>query len=441
MNESPFSDALVQLSRAASHGTFDPVFMAEMEYPDRIVDVSIPVSMDDGSVRVFEGLRVQHSDLAGPYKGGIRYHPAVNVDEVKALALWMTVKTALIDVPFGGGKGGVRVNPKELSEGELERLTREFTRKIFPVIGPSSDVPAPDVQTNGMIMDWIADEYAREAIRRGMGEKEARAAGSAVVTGKSVGHGGSEGREEATGRGGGVALRRMLRLLGREREGMTVAIQGFGNVGKHLAEDLESAGFKIVALSDSKGGIYIPGGIESIAEIERCKKEQGTVAGCYCIGSVCDVSNREKLGASTISSNELLELPVDIVVPAALEEAITIENAARIQAPIVLEMANGPTSAGAEELLHGKGVTIIPDVLANAGGVAVSYFEWYQNMHREFWNREDVLKRLDEKIEAASEAVFNASKERDIPLRVAAYVVALERLHETYSARASVRAR
>jgi len=374
--------------------------------------------MDDGRVKTFRGFRVQHNNIRGPYKGGLRYHPRVDMDEAKALAFWMTMKCAIVDVPFGGGKGGIAVNPKELSEGELERLTREFARKLAPVIGPDKDVPAPDVNTNAKIMDWIREEY----------EAVTHTKAPAVVTGKSIEHGGSQGRSEATGAGGALALQSILKTLGRDPRGMTVAIQGFGNVGSHLARYLKKMGCVIVALSDSKGGLYIPRGIADLDAVEACKEKSGRIAGCYCVGSVCDLSNMESLGGKDIQPEDTLTLPVDIIVPAALENAITKENAGKIQASIVLEMANGPTTPEADEILAQNGATVIPDVLANSGGVAVSYFEWLQNKRDEPWTEERVFGALQEKMEAATTIVAETSAAHKCTLRDAAYLVALERI-------------
>jgi glutamate dehydrogenase/leucine dehydrogenase len=414
----PWDRALLQLRNATSLIDTDPLLKARLENPDRIVEVSLPIKMDDGGVKVFRGFRVQHNNILGPYKGGLRYHPDVNMDEVKALSLWMTIKNAIIDVPFGGGKGGIGVDPKSLSEGELERLTREFTRKLYAVIGPGVDVPAPDVNTNGKIMNWIVDEYS----------KKAGVLTRAVVTGKPIENDGSEGRTEATGLGGSYALLHILRKLKKEPHELTVAIQGFGNVGIYVAKYLEEAGCKIVAVTDSKGGIYIPSEIPSIKELENCKKEKGFVAGCYCAGSVCDIKNKESMGARDISPQDILTLPVDIIIPSALENAITEENVNKIQAKIILEMANGPTTIPADKVLKEKGILVIPDVLANAGGVAVSYFEWYQNIHEEKWTKEEVFGRLKEKMERAADEVYAASIEYNISLREAGYIVALKRI-------------
>ncbi len=420
MENNPWTRAQAQLKSAAGHLSLDPLLLARLGSPDRVIEVSLPIKMDDGSAKVFEGFRVQHNNILGPYKGGLRYHPKVDMDEVKALAFWMTMKNAIVDVPFGGGKGGVAVDPKKLSESELERLTREFARKLTPVIGPSLDVPAPDVNTNGKIMNWIRDEYARAT----------GADSPAVVTGKPLDAGGSEGRPEATGLGGRYALDAFMRMLGRNPRGMTVAIQGFGNVGSFVARYLQESGFTIVALSDSKGGIYVPRGIEDLKAVEECKERSGKLAGCYCVGSVCDLTTMESMGGQDISPEEVLTLPVDVIVPSALENAITEENVGDINASIVLELANGPTTIEADAILAKKGVTVIPDILANAGGVAVSYFEWYQNMHDEKWKKEDVFAKLKEKMESAAEAVHAASLEYKVSLREAAYIVALKRLAE-----------
>jgi glutamate dehydrogenase (NADP+) len=429
----PWENAQAQFHKVADDLEMPALLRATLLHPDRTVEVSVPVEMDSGEVKVFQGFRVQHDNSRGPYKGGLRYHSQVNMDEAKALAFWMTMKTALVDVPFGGGKGGVCVNPKELSEGELERLTREFTRKLYPVIGPERDIPAPDVNTNARVMAWIRDEYGKKFRTQSSKIKKEEVPESwldAVVTGKPVGQGGSEGREAATGLGGWYVLDQVLRRRGRKKRGMTVAIQGFGNVGSHLAHALTVAGYKVVALSDSKGGIYIENGIEDIKAVEACKAGSGKVAGCYCVGSVCDIDNISTLGGRDISPEEVLSLPVDILVPAALENAITEENAHLIQAKIVLEMANGPTTSAADGVLASKGVTVIPDILANAGGVVVSYFEWLQNIDDMRWSETEVKGKLEEQMRAAADAVWSEHERggRTAPLRDGAYRVALRRL-------------
>ena len=416
----PWERAQVQLARAAKQAETDSFLAARLREPDRIVEVSIPIVMDTGETKTFRGFRVQHNNILGPYKGGLRYHKEVDMDEVKALAFWMTMKNAVVDVPFGGGKGGIVVDPKTLSEKELESLTREFTRKLVPVIGPTLDVPAPDVNTNPKIMSWIVDEYS----------KAVGTPSPATVTGKPIEKGGSEGRTEATGFGGSYVLLSILKKKGKDPRGMTVAIQGFGNVGSFLAYALKEAGMKVVALSDSKGGIYIPDGIPDIGAVQTCKESSGLLAGCYCAGSVCDLSNIERLGGRDISPEEIFELPVDIVVPAALENAITKENAEKIRASIVLEMANGPTTLEADAILKEKGTVVIPDILANAGGVAVSYFEWKQNTLGEHWKKNAVLKDLKKLMESAVDDVYETSERHAVTLRDGAYIVALKKLHE-----------
>jgi len=418
VKNNPWDRALRQLKSSSRYTKLSPSLYASLATPDRIVEVSLPLELDNGEVKVFQGYRVQHNNIRGPYKGGLRYHKLVDISEVKALAFWMTMKNAVIDVPFGGGKGGIAVDPKLLSESELEKLTRMFTQKIADVIGPNKDVPAPDVNTNGKIMSWIVDEYSKT-----VGKKT-----PAVVTGKPIENGGSEGRTEATGLGGTYTLLAFFRKLGENPKNHTVAIQGFGNVGRYAAYFLQKEGFKIVALSDSKSGIYIPDGIKNIDEVQRCKEKNGLLSSCYCVGSVCDLENKEKLGGKDITSEELLKLKVDILVPAALENVITSENASKIRAKYILEMANGPTTEEADRILKERGITVIPDILANSGGVATSYFEWYQNIHNEKWTKENVFMKLKDKMEKAVDTVFATHKKHNVSLREAAYIVALERL-------------
>ncbi len=427
---SPWETALEQLKRASEKLSLNPAFLKSLAQPNKIIEVDLLLEMDNGQTQTFKGYRVQHNNLRGPYKGGLRYHPQVSIDEVKALAFWMTMKCAVVDVPFGGGKGGITVDPKILSEKELEALTRLFTRKLAEHIGPDKDVPAPDVNTNAKIMDWIVDEYKKYVKSQKLKVKSGEVL--AVVTGKSIANGGSEGREEATGMGGLYVLNKILEKMGKTPADMTVAIQGFGNVGEHIAKLLQEAGFKVVAVSDSKGGVYIPDGIPSIEEIKKCKLATGLLAGCYCVGSVCDLSNKGKLGGNDISAEEVLTLPVDIIVPAALENVITAENAKNIKAKIVLEMANGPTSEQADKILAEREITVIPDILANSGGVAVSYFEWYQNMYDEKWSRDEVLVKLKEKMEKATDAVYEKAKEFNVNLREAADILALQRLEKEF---------
>lgn len=399
----PWHRALEQLEKAATIVELDPDLKARLQKPDAIVDAEFAVTMDTGEEKQFRGYRVQHNNILGAYKGGIRYHPAVDLDEAKALAFWMTMKCALVGVPFGGGKGGIEVDPKKLSEGELERLTRAFTKELALHIGPEKDVPAPDVNTNSKIMHWIYDEYSKLVGRPT----------PMIVTGKPLAIGGSEGRTEATGLGGAYALFTILKKMGKDPKGMTVAIQGFGNVGSFLARYLEEAGMKIVAIADSKSGVYAEEGLD-VAAAEYQKKEKGNFTG---------------IGAP-IAPEEVLTVSADIVVPAALENAITENNARDIKATIVLEMANGPTTLEADALLNERGVMVIPDILANAGGVIVSYFEWLQNKSNQKWRKEEVFHELKTKIEGAADKVFFTSRAQHISMRDAAYVVALRNIQD-----------
>lgn len=382
----PFDNAMAQLHKAAAFITDkkSKEKVAILEQPQRILNVTIPVVMDNGKLRVFQGYRVQHNNARGPYKGGIRYHHNVSMDEVKALAFWMAMKCAVADIPLGGGKGGIIVNPKELSEGELERLSRGYARAIVDCIGPDKDVPAPDVNTNGVIMGWMVDEFMKAKKSK---DKSLRS----TFTGKLIKDGGSEGREEATGLGGLFVLQAILDKL-HLRGKLTVAVQGFGNVGFNVAKFLDEAGFTVVAVSDSRGGIYVPDGLNPEMTLE-CKKKTGMLTGCYCSGSVCDVKKGRQ-----ITNAELLELPVDILVPSALESVLTGENAAKVKAKVVLEMANGPTTPEADTILYKKGTVVIPDILANSGGVTVSCFEWQQNLKGAHWTKDAVNKKLKTKM-------------------------------------------
>ncbi len=399
----PFDTAKSQLDAAAKIANLDVDKVEQLKHPDRYIEVSIPVNMDDGSVRIFTGFRSQHNNARGPYKGGIRYHQDVNLDEVRALSFWMTFKNAVVNVPFGGGKGGIIVKPKDLSESELEKLSRGFIQKIYRLIGPEVDVPAPDVNTNGQIMGWFVDEY----------EKLTNTKAPAVFTGKTIADGGSEGRTEATGFGGGYVLREAITSGLLKGDKKTMAIQGFGNVATYLAANAIEQGFTVVALSDSKGGIYSDQGID-VALAGAHKKETGALSGLT--------------GTTEITNEQLLELDVTVLVPAALENVLTADNAEKIKSQFILEMANGPTTPEADAVFEKNNVVVIPDILANSGGVCVSYFEWYQNINNEKWTKDEVLKKLDDHMVAAFSEVLERQKKYSTTFRNAAYILAAERI-------------
>jgi glutamate dehydrogenase (NAD(P)+) len=378
--------------------------------PRRALALSLPIKMDDGSIRVFEGYRVQHNNSRGPCKGGIRYHPNVTFDEVQALASWMTWKCATVNIPFGGAKGGIVCDPKKLSKGELERLTRRFTYEISPIIGPSQDIPAPDVYTDAQTMAWIMDTYSMIHGQSLPG----------VVTGKPLFLGGSEGRHEATARGCVFAIRAACQIKGIHLSKATAAIQGFGNAGSIAAELLSEQGARIIAVSDSHGGIFNPKGLD-IPSVLRHKMKAGSVAGYR--------------KARAIPSEAVLELDCDILVPAALENQITLENAARVRAKIVAEAANGPTTPGADAILYKNNVMVLPDILANAGGVTVSYFEWVQDLQELFWDEEQVNRRLEQVMVRAFEAVHERATKYRTNMRTGAYILAIDRVAKATESR------
>jgi glutamate dehydrogenase/leucine dehydrogenase len=392
-----------QLELAASAVQLPATTIERLRRPERIVDVEFPVLMDDGNTRFFHGFRVQWNHARGPYKGGLRFHPDTDLDEVKALSFWMTIKCAVVNIPFGGGKGGVAVNPKELSKGELERLTRSFTRSIADVIGPGLDVPAPDVNTTPEIMDWLADEYAKI-----VGHPE-----PAVVTGKSIARGGSEGRGTATAYGAYIVFDFFRDKLGFDPESSTVAVQGFGNAGQELARLFHHHGYKVIAVSDSNGGLHDEEGLDIPALIAG-KKQTGRLV--------------RPPNAREISNEELLALPCGILAPCALENAITAENAEQVKAKLILEVANGPTTPEAEMILLKRGAVLIPDVLANSGGVATSFLEWEQNKIGEHWSEQEVFDRLKPMMEDAAFSVVQTSETHAVALREAAFILALTRI-------------
>ncbi|MBO8160747.1 MAG: Glu/Leu/Phe/Val dehydrogenase [Thermosipho sp. (in: Bacteria)] len=406
----PYENYLKQLENVAKYIETLSGALEILKNPLRIIEVSIPVRMDDGSVKVFKGWRSQHNNALGPTKGGIRYHPDVSKEEVMALSAWMSIKNAVVGIPYGGGKGGIKVNPKELSKGELERLSRGYIDAIYKYIGVDQDIPAPDVYTNSQIMSWMMDEYSKLVGSYQPG----------VITGKMKIVGGSQGRGTATARGGFFVLREALKVKGEDFKGMTVAVQGFGNAGSFAARFLSEVGANVVAVSDSKGAIYNPQGLPYGPVVEHKKKT----------GSVIDFD-----GAKNISNEELLELDVDILIPAAIENVITEENADKIKAKYILELANGPITPEADKILYKKGVFILPDVLANAGGVTVSYFEWVQNRTGYYWQEREVHKKLDEVMTEAFHMVYETMKEKSVNSRVAAYIVAVNRIIEAMKAR------
>jgi glutamate dehydrogenase (NAD(P)+) len=401
-----FEVAKKQIDIAAKYLNVDPGLLEKLKNTKRELIVHFPVKMDDGRVKVFTGYRVQHDVSRGPAKGGIRYHPDVDLDEVRALAMWMTWKSAVVNIPFGGAKGGVQCNPKKMSLHEIEHMTRRFTWEISLLLGPEQDIPAPDVYTNPQVMAWIMDTFS---ILKGYSVP-------GVVTGKPVELGGSLGRFEATGRGVVITSLEALKYLKKPIEGARVAVQGCGNVGGVTAKHFDRLGAKVIAISDSKGGLYNEKGLD-LERVLDCKARYA----CF----VC-----EKKEETEISNEELLELDCDILIPAALENQITEKNAPRIRAKIIAEGANGPTTTEADEILNDKGIFVVPDILANAGGVTVSYFEWVQNLQELLWSEEEVLDRLTRIMQRSFKEVLEISLSKKIPMRTAALVLGIGRVAE-----------
>ena len=405
LRENPYEIARAQLQRVATIFDIDANLVAVLGACKKAVEVSIPVGMDDGTTEVFQGFRVTHNVARGPSKGGIRYHPDVTVDEVRALAMWMTWKCALMGIPFGGAKGGVVCDPKKMSRGELERMTRRYTSEIINEIGPEKDIPAPDVGTDGSVMAWIFDTYSMNKGHSVLG----------VVTGKPLTIGGSLGREEATARGSLFCIRDAVAKQDRSLAGMTSAVQGFGNVGSFLAKFLHEEGAKVVAISDSTTAWYNPKGID-VPTAFAYKREHHTLAGLK--------------GAEAITNEELLLLDCDILAPCALEQVITERNADQVKARIICEGANGPVTPSADAILEDNGVLILPDVLANAGGVVVSYFEWVQGLQEYFWKEAEVNAKLNDIVSRAFDETWDTAQRRKMPMRVAAYGLAVQRVAE-----------
>ena len=418
-----FEDAIQRRDRAFQFADIDEEAVVRLKHPKQILSVSVPVRMDDGSLRVFQGYRVRHDDTRGPTKGGIRYHPDVDLSEVKALAFWMTFKCAVVGIPYGGGKGGVIVNPKELSRMELERLTRGYVQQVADFIGPETDVPAPDVYTNAMIMGWMMDEYSKIHRQRT----------PAVITGKPIPLGGSLGRDDATGRGAYYCIKELERKRGWKPDEIRVAVQGFGNAGQHVAQLLHADGYRIVAVSDSRGGIFKADGFD-VPSLMHIKNKSRQLKAVYCEGSVCAA-----VDCDTLTNAQLLELDVDVLIPAALENQITSENADRIQAPVIVEVANGPITGDADSVLNDKGMLVVPDILANAGGVTVSYFEWVQNKAGYYWELEKVQTRLHEIMSREFSAVYDLMELKHTDMRTAAYALALNRIGQAIASQGTAR--
>jgi len=407
----PFEVALKQLDEAAKLIKLDKGLHQVLANPKRVLTVSLPVKMDNGEIRVFTGFRSQHNDARGPYKGGIRYHPQVTIDEVKALSMWMTWKCAVADIPYGGGKGGIICNPKEMSIGELERMTRRYAYAIADIIGPHTDIPAPDVYTGGKEMAWIMDTYS--ALKGNFVQPE-------VITGKPIAIGGSLGRNEATGRGLAFTVREAAKKLKLNMKAATVAVQGFGNAGQFASQLVEEQGATVIAASDSRGGIYNKCGMQVVA-LRRHKDKTGSVVGFP--------------GAKSISNEELLETECTILIPAALENQITGKNVGKVKAKLVAEAANGPTTPEADDILYKNKILNIPDILANGGGVTVSYFEWLQNLRREYWTEAEVNERLDRNITKSFLDTFTTSEKYGVNLRKASTVLAVNRVVEAVQLR------
>ncbi len=418
-----FDGAVKRLDKAAEHAKIDSEAVERLKHPKATLEVSVPVRMDDGSLSIFTGYRVHHDNTRGPTKGGIRFHPQVSLDEVKALAFWMTFKCAVTNVPFGGGKGGVVCNPKELSHLEVERLSRSYIQQMADFIGPDVDIPAPDVYTNARIMGWMMDEYS----------KIHRRYQPAVITGKPIPLGGSLGREDATGRGGYYCVEELAKLRGWNRSDIRVAVQGFGNAGQTIARLLHQSGFRIVAVSDSQGGIHNDVGFDVPSLIQN-KNETRHLKAVYCNGSVC-----EEVDADTITNEQLLALDVDVLVPAALEDQITGDNVDDVKADVIVELANGPTTPDADDVLFNRGVLTIPDILANAGGVTVSYFEWTQNKQGYYWPLESVQQRLQSMMSREFAAVYDVMEQHKVDMRTAAYIHAMNRIGEAIEAQGTKR--
>ncbi len=414
MSSSLFADASVRLERALKYVSISDTAQEKLKQPKSSLSVSIPVKMDNGSTRVFQGHRVIYDDTRGPGKGGVRYHPSVTLDEVQSLAFWMMFKCALLNLPFGGAKGGVCVNPKELSNTELERLSRGYISAIADFIGINKDIPAPDVYTNETVMGWMVDEYSKIKREICLG----------VVTGKPIIMGGSQGRDTATATGAFHVINTILSKFEQKPSETTIAIQGFGNAGAEIAQLLFNAGYSVVAVSDSQGGIYSEQGLD-IPSVREYKNNHKAIKGVYCKKSVCNIVDHQ-----VISNEDLLTLDVDVLIPAALEKQITEENADHVKAKFIFEVANGPITSSADLILEDKQIYVVPDILVNAGGVTVSYLEWVQNRSGFYWTLEDVEKHLEHSMKTATEETWQVAQKYQVSMRTGAYIHSLNRLNQ-----------
>lgn len=415
MQETFFTSTYKLVEEAAKIMKLDPKLLQYLSYPKRVLEVNVPLMRDNGMLEIFHGYRVQHNDAAGPFKGGIRFHPSVDLDDVKALAMLMTLKCAVVDIPLGGAKGGIAVDPRVLSEEELERLTRNYVKLIAPVIGPTTDVPAPDVNTDGKIMSWIADEYSQIKGKKSWG----------VVTGKPVGEGGSKGRGEATSRGGVFVLNELMSSKKMTPQKTRVIIQGFGNAGANVAEILAQEGYNVIGVSDSKGGLYCEAGLNPLTAAQ-CKIVKGSVAKCG------EAGYQPKKGESCkrVTNGDILTMPCDVLILAALENQITKANADKVKAKIIMELANGPVNSEADMILDQRKITVIPDILANAGGVTVSWFEMVQNASNKYWSEDEVRKKLKKIMVTAWRKVEKQKQLHRCSYRQAAMISGLQKLRK-----------
>ncbi len=426
--QNPYQNAVRQLEQVVKILNLEPKIFDKLKSPKRLIKADLKVKTGSGKIKTFKAFRSQHNNTLGPFKGGIRFHPNVSEDEVKALSMWMTWKCSLVGLPFGGAKGGVICDPKQMSQAEIERLSRAYIRAIAPYIGPKKDVPAPDVNTNSQIMAWMVDELIKIKDQRSKIKDSLNP--YATITGKPIELGGSQGRTEATGMGGVIILTELAKKLKIKNEKLKIAVQGFGNVGYWFSQLAHEAGFRVTAVSDSQGGAFVDAKLDPELTL-KCKEKKGSVTQCFCHSGHCDLSFGRK-----ISNEEFLELPVDVLVPAALENVINAQNAKKIKAKIIIEMANGPVTPEADKILQQRGIISIPDILANAGGVTVSYFEWLQNLKGESWPKEKVFKELEKVMKKAFGEFWQKYQEFKklkglkslINPRMAAYALAVERV-------------